>query len=296
MDSSDIEVGKYYHIEFLGDWSDFTGDYMITSYASPDTVPMIDSKASLYNIYFDDLGYERSKYELYIKSSTLVFIANKISSKNPLSINTKENVYIPSTLVNFPNSYVYLDGVQFDFTIHSGTKHFDSLTEKDTFTAKTLNDIKGVIEKMDDYAGEEISVEISENETLTTTSEQNSIQEARNASIRNRNLAKTQYNLNTEAAERNLYERVVEATEEKSKYETLASSLSSKIVEVEALRVTNTTETNILNNIKKIMIQQLSMLISGEITVESLGDTGSTAFDNLYEQAKEQINSSSSSS
>ena len=80
---------------------------------------------------------------------------------------------------------------------------------------------------------------------------------------------------------------IIQATKvEKEHYETLSTNLSSKINEVEALRVTNTAEAETLNKVKENMIKMLNMLITGETTIGSLGNTGIEAFNNLYDLAK----------
>lgn len=295
MNSSSVEVGKHYHIVFNGVWNtDFTGDYVVIGYAAPDTVTLIDKSTSIFKIYFNDLGLTREKYDLYIKSSSIVYIANKITSKSPIEVNDKEQVYLPAPLIDFAKSYEFLQGTKFDFTIHTGSKYFENILDKQAFESKTKSDVKDAIERMDDYSGENISVEISDSEVLTTKEEQDVISEARTRAMNNRNASRQQYQTNIEAAERNLFEMMNETKIEKDKYTTLATTLKNKINEVEALRVSNLSESTILNNVKKIMIQQLTLIISGEIPVSSLGETGNAAFENLYSLAKEQSNIDSS--
>jgi len=59
MDLSTIEVGKHYHFSLLENWTDFSGDYHIVGYASPDTVIALDSEKNIYKVFFSDLGYFR---------------------------------------------------------------------------------------------------------------------------------------------------------------------------------------------------------------------------------------------
>jgi hypothetical protein len=96
-----------------------------------------------------------------------------------------------------------------------------------------------------------------------------------------------QTQLTREASERNLYERLAETKTEKENYIGLANNLATKINEVEALRITNTNEAETLNGVKNNMIKMLNMLITGETTVNALGNTCIEVFENLYNLARE---------
>ena len=282
-----VEVGKYYHFEFQGAWADLTGDYYITGYTAPDIITLIDATINLFKIYFEDYGMGNDKYEAYIDSSTKIIIANKVTSKNPIERNEDDFVYLPASLINFSKSYLYLDAVKLNLTVHSGVKHFDSLTDKNKFIKKTLVDIKDSFDKMDDYSGEMISVDYEEIETITTQEEIDDILSSRERAVNNRLKAKMQTQLTREASERNLYERLAETKTEKENYIGLANNLATKINEVEALRITNTNEAETLNGVKNNMIKMLNMLITGETTVNALGNTGIEVFENLYNLARE---------
>ena len=286
MTSAEIEVGKYYHFEFQGTWSEFSGDYTVTGYTTPDTISLIDATVSLFKIYFENLGMDRDKYNAYINSSSKVIIANKVTSKNPISVDENEFVYLPVPIINFQKSYLYLNAVKLNLTVHSGIKYFEKETERSEFIKKTLIDIKDTIDKMDDYSGEMISVDCEEIDTITTQSDIDRITSARKLLVNNRLISKMQQQIVLEASERNMYERLEETKVEKEHYETLSTNLSSKINEVEALRVTNTAEAETLNKVKENMIKMLNMLITGETTIGSLGNTGIEAFNNLYDLAK----------
>lgn len=287
MTGADVEVGKYYHFEFQGAWSDFTGDYCVTGYTAPDTIALIDATVNLLKTYFEDYGMGNDKYETYINSSTKIIIANKVTSKNPIEKDESDFVYLPASLINFAKSSVYLDAVKLNITVHSGVKHFDNLTDKKDFIKKTLVNIKDSFDKMDDYSGEMISVDYEEVETITTQEEIDKILSSRERAVNNRLKAKMQTQLTREASERNLYEKLAETKVEKEKYMELSNSLATKINEVESLRVTNTNEADTLNGVKNNMIKMLNMIITGETTINALGNTGVEVFENLYNLARE---------
>lgn len=287
MTGAEIEVGKYYHFEFQGAWSDFTGDYCVTGYTALDTITLIDATVNLFKIYFEDYGMGNDKYETYINSSTKIIIANKVTSKNPIKKDESDFVYLPASLINFSKSHLYLDAVKLNLTVHSGVKYFENVTDKNKFIKKTLVDFKDTVDKMDDYSGEMISVDYEEIETITTQSEIDKIMATRERAVNNRLKAKMQTQLTREASERNLYERLDETKVEKEKYMELSSNLASKINEVESLRITNEYEAKTLNGVKDNMIKMLNMLVTGETTINALGNTGIEIFENLYNLARE---------
>lgn len=290
MDKDNVEVGKNYHIEFLGNWSAFNGDYQISSMITPDAVVAITPDKSIRSIFFTDIGLDDNTYSMYIKPSTIVYSAYPISSKNPIKIDNDsidKIVYLPSSLINYDKSYLYLDGVQLKFLVTTGIKYFDSVTNLEKFINSEKIDVKDMFDKNYNFSGESIGVLVDQIEALTTQSEINNILKNKEKIKESSDKAKRQYQLNIEAAERNLYEKVKEATSEKNKYIELSNSLHSKINDAEALRISNEEESVILNNVKKLMIKMLTMLITGEITLGSLGNSGSEAFEILYNQAKE---------
>lgn len=290
MNKDNVEVGKNYHIEFLGNWSTFDGDYQISSIITPDAVTAISPDKSIRSIFFTDIGLDDDTYSMYIKSSTLVYSAYPITSKNPLKVDSdsiEKIVYLPSSLINYDKSYLYLDGVQLKFSVTTGIKYFDSVTNLENFINDEKTDVKNMFDKNYIFSGETIGVLVDQIEALTTQSEINEINKIKEKIKEASDKAKRQYQINIEASERNLYEKVKEATSEKEKYKTLSNSLYSKINDAEALRISNEEESRVLNNVKTLMIKMLTMLITGEITLGSLGNSGSEAFDILYNQAKE---------
>ena len=292
MNKDNVEVGKKYHIEFLGNWSDFDGDYQISSIVSPDAVIAISPDKSIRSIYFTDIGLDEDMYSMYIKPSTLVYTAYAITSKNPVKVDNdsiEKILYLPSSLINYDKSYLYLDGVQLKFSVTTGVKYFDSLTNLEKFINTEKVDVKNMFDKNYNFSGETIGVLVDQIEALTTKAEIDNVNIAK-AKIKDAaDKAKRQYQMNIEASERNLYEKVKEATVEKEKYIELSNGLHSKINDAEALRIINEDESRTLNNIKNLMIKMLTMLITGEVTLGSLGNSGSEAFDTLYAQAKENL-------
>ena len=292
MNKDNVEVGKKYHIEFLGNWSAFDGDYQISSIVSPDAVIAISPDKSIRSIYFTDIGLDEDMYAMYIKPSTLVYTAYAITSKNPVKVDNEsieKILYLPSSLINYDKSYLYLDGVQLKFSVTTGVKYFDSLTNLEKFINNEKVDVKNIFDKNYNFSGETIGVLVDQIEALTTKAEIDNINTAK-AKIKDAaDKAKRQYQMNIEASERNLYEKVKEATVEKEKYIELSNSLHSKINDAESLRIINEDESRTLNNIKNLMIKMLTMLITGEVTLGSLGNSGSEAFDTLYAQAKENL-------
>lgn len=289
MNASGVELNKSYNIKFLGSWSQFDGDYTFIGYSDPATVKILEPTADIFKTFFEDLGLDQSSYDMYVKPTTLVYIAYKLTSRDPVETDEETKFYIPSSLIDFSSSYGFVVGNRLSISVTSGVKVFNSSVDLDKFLTKTTNEIKSTIEKLDDYAGETISVSMRTSEALTTQSEVDLITKTREANVINKNKARQQYQLNIEASERNLYEKLQETQKSKERYDRLAIELSNKINQTEAMRVSNETEANTLNSVKNIMISMLSKLISGEIVISSLGETGAIAFDNLYSQAKESL-------
>ena len=176
MNKSDVKIGNYYQFTFLPNWSDFDGAYRITGYASPDVVTAINDGKSLFSVFFEELGYDIDLYNAYIEDSTLVFVATKLVTTDPIETSIdadEETVYIPCTLVKFDESYEYVKGNRLTYTFTSSPRIFKNEKALNDYKTLTKSIVKEAINKTTEFSVDTISVDVSDNEVLTTNSEYN---------------------------------------------------------------------------------------------------------------------------
>lgn len=274
MNKSDVKIGNYYQFTFLPNWSNFDGAYRITGYASPDVVTAINDGKSLFSVFFEELGYDIELYNAYIEDSTLIFVATKLVTTDPIETSidvNEETVYIPCTLVKFDESYEYVKGNRLTYTFTSSPRVFKNEKTLNDYKTLTKSIVKEAINKTTEFSVDTISVDVSDNEVLTTNSEYNEFLSKREKKEVASKLAEIQWRSNQESAERRLYQTTLDAESSKQKYEERFDSLASKIDEANKIVQNNIDQRNYLDKIKNYIIE-----VIGDIMVRQ-----PTAFDGL---------------
>jgi len=274
MNKSDVKIGNYYQFTFLPNWSSLNGAYKVTGYASPEVVTAINDGTSIFSMFFDNFGYDADLYNAYIEDSTLVFIATKLVTTDPIeeSIDDEETtVYIPSTLVKFEESYEYVKGNRVSYSFSTDPRIFKNEKALNDYKTKAKSIIKEAINKTSEFSVDSISVEVGDQEVLTTTSDYNSFLKKREDKEVAAKIAELQWRSNQESADRRLYQATLDAEKAKTNYENRFDQLASKIDEANIIVQNNQDQRNYLNRIKEYIIG-----VIGDIMVRQ-----PTAFDGI---------------
>lgn len=285
MTQTDVKIGEYYHFEFLDEWGDLTGSYKITGYVSPDVLISIDESKSIYKLYFEKYGFDVEKYNKYVDKSTLVFIATRLISTDPieLAISDEATVYIPVTLVKFNKSYAFVKGYRTTYSFSSEPRIHNSLLDLNSFEKNSKVVIKDSLKQTSEFIADTLSVSSSSVEVLTTKSEYDKFLEKKDKYYNDLQLSEIQRKSNIETAERRLYESTIDMETSKEKYEKRYSDLTTSIDESNKIITSNIEQSNKLSLIKQriidtiadIMIRQPTAFdgvagLSGEYTAEQV--------------------------
>ena len=292
MTISDVKIGKYYQFSFLDNWVSFNGAYKVTGYASPDVVTSINDGKSLFTVFFDELGLDINLYNAYIDDSTLVYVATKLVTTDPIeeSIDPKEStVYIPSTLLVFADSYEYTKANKLSYKFTTSPRVFKSELELNNYETEAMSVIKEAVNATKEFMADKISVDVSEEEVLTTAVDYDDFINIRKQKQLAQQTAELQWRTNQESAERKLYLSTLQMEKSKSEYETRFSELASKIDEANKIVQNNIDQRNYLNRIKDHIIEVIGGIMIRQPTafdaISGLpsGYTAEMVYTKLYE-------------
>ena len=274
MTASDVKIGNYYSFAFLGNWSSFDGAYKITGYASPDVVTSINDGKSIFTIFFEELGYDIDLYNSYIEDSTLVYVATKLVTTDPIEESIKDTesvVYIPSTLIKFSESYEYMKANRLMYSFSTEPRLFKNDKALNDYKTSAKSLIKEAINKISEFSVDKISIDVSDNEVLSTQSEYDTFVAAKEEKDKATRMSELQWRANQESAERQLYNSTLEAENAKTNYLNRYESLATKIDEANKIVQNNKDQRNYLNKIKEYIVE-----VIGDIMVRQ-----PTAFDGI---------------
>ena len=274
MTASDVKIGNYYSFAFLGNWSSFDGAYKITGYASPDIVTSINDGKSIFTIFFEELGYDIDLYNSYIEDSTLVYVATKLVTTDPIEESIKDTesvVYIPSTLIKFSESYEYMKANRLIYSFSTEPRLFKNDKALNDYKTSAKSLIKEAINKISEFSVDKISIDVSDNEVLSTQSEYDAFVAAKEEKDKATRMSELQWRANQESAERQLYNSTLEAENAKTNYLNRYESLATKIDEANKIVQNNKDQRNNLNKIKEYIVE-----VIGDIMVRQ-----PTAFDGI---------------
>lgn len=261
MNRNDIVIGSYYYFVFSNNWPEANGMYRVNGYASPDVVSMMDQSQDLHKEWFENYGYESSMYDKYIDKNTLIYVCTKITSASPLTEDTEKNLYIPTSLISFQDSYNMVEGYKLRYLITTNPRIFNSEKARNEFKSESKKTVIESINESKEFVADVLDVEMDEIKVLTTASE---VEEREKEALKISDLtlmAKQQYESNKEASERQLYlsTKAAEAAERryndaKSLVDVSASDYASALNNIQnKLEGIKRIEGYIINSIAELM-------------------------------------------
>lgn len=289
MDKNTVFVNEYYHLVFKSGWSSFTGDYKIIGYSSPDVVIELDAEKSIKKTYFKDLGYSDDDYNQNMSQDSLIYVAVQVTSRDPIEENPpSKRVFLPAPLIEFENSYKYIDARRFEFSVYTGEKLFANKIEEDEWLSKKNIEIQEAVNNLEDFSSDAVSVEGKGVDILTTKTVINDLTEKRELIKSKKLLILKQSRDNLEASQRNLEIKVQAAETQKATYNQRSTELAEAITKANEAYETNNSQKDRLAATRLIMIEMLRKIISGEKTIDT-STSAEDQFDAMYEEASHSI-------
>ena len=145
-----LEYGKSYAIYLNGLYGGYKSNIRIIGKTNIDNVVSnTEDNYNIYKTYFEPVGLGLTSYYSAIKNDTTIYIGLVVDSLEPYSY-TEEKVFIPETLIDFNKSEEYIKVSKINYNIYPIVRKFSTETDRDSFIAKTrqelLNRIKGLVE------------------------------------------------------------------------------------------------------------------------------------------------------
>jgi hypothetical protein len=280
-----LELNKQYHIVLYPTWG-LSYDLLIIGIVNQKTIANFDKAADIKKIFFDDYNLGINTYLRLITSSTAIYIAYPITSLDPIETQRSDDkrVFLPESLIDFTKTYEYVSAKKYDFDISSGVKKFKNTLAENEFVKEIKVKIRKIINTMDEFIVDTISVEASSTEVLTTESYLKQLEKEKNELINLRNLSILQRETNLADNQLALYEQIHKEQEAQRKYEEQKIDLLQKLNNITAQEHQNTIINNILFKIKEVMREMISQIKSGRIEPENI-----PSFDELYEQIQREL-------
>lgn len=280
-----LVVQSFYHIELLNTWNNKKYDAQIVGMVSPNTLNELDSAVNIRKEFFTDYNLGISKYMMLITDSTPIYVLKPIKSYDPVETDEENRFYVPLSLIDFSKSFEYIRAKRYDFTTYTGIKYFDTVLTEDKFLTEAETKISEVVGNLNIFTGDNVSSSVVTTDVLTTKDKLDLINRNRKIQIDFRENAIKQNKDSLEEMERNLYVKLKSAEKAEKDYETQKNQLLTQFNEINALRVSNEHENQILMGVKNIMIEMIGIIKAGNMSPESF-----PTFDELYNQAESVIN------
>lgn len=261
MNKSDIKIGNYYYFKFSDEWIELNGSYKIRGYSSPDVVSSLSGGQSLYSLMFEPYDIDSEQYYSFIDDSTLIFIATKLVTTDPIEEEDDSTVYIPSTILVYNESYEYTKANRMTYEFTSSPRIFESELDKNDYKTKSRNIVKKAISGTNEFRVDDFSVSVTESGVLTTLAEYNKYNDKKEEENNKSTTAAIQTKQNREAAERKLYEATLDMETSKLLYETRYAELTDKINEANKIAQSNSEQKDVLNNIKTYIIDVIADIL-----------------------------------
>lgn len=289
MTQTDVKIDEFYYFEFLDEWGNLNGSYKITGYASPDVIASIDESKSLYKLYFEQYGFDNEMYNKYIDKSTLVFIATKLVSTDPIETSISDDeilVYIPSSLVKYNKSYSYIKGYRTRYNFSSNPRIHDNLMKLNKFEKESKATIKDALRQTPEFVIDNLSILSDSIEVLMTQSEYDKYISEKKKKYTDLQTSDIQRKSNIESAERRLYESTIDMENSKSKYEKRYSDLTASIDESNKIVLSNVEQSNRLKMIKQYIIDTIADIMIRQPTAFDgvQGLSGNYTAEQVYNQ------------
>ena len=277
--ASDLKVQSYYHIKLANPWLDKEYNVRITGIANINTLTELDPTANIKKEFFNNYNIPISKYLLLITNSTLIYVCQSIKEYDPVVIDEDNKVFIPETLIDYSETFEYIEAKRYDFDVSTGVKSFNSILDENDFLESATELIRKSVNNIDHFVADSLSVRVHTTDVLTTQDKLDDIETERSRIVDNKNMALKQNKDNIEAKERNLYRKTKEAERSYKKYEDAREQIVSQMNSINALQALNEQENFNLTKIKNNMIEIINKIRDGEYSPESF-----PTFDELYDE------------
>jgi len=290
--ATDLKVQSYYQVAFSSPWTDLDCDVKVTGMTSISTLSELDPSYDIKAKYFNAYNLGISKYLLLITNSTVIYVCRKIKSYDPIKIGEKstDTIYIPASLIDFTKTYQFQEAKKYNFLVNTGMKKFDSVLDENDFFETATNKLIKAINDIDDFVADNLNIQVSSTDVLTTKSTLADIKARQAELINRRDLALKQNKDNQEAAERNLYSKTKEAESASSEYREYKDRLVTQMNDVGRLQAETELENNRLLRVKQVMQEICTKIRNGEYSASSF-----PSFDELYSDASNALDNEANS-
>lgn len=123
---------------------------------------------SVHNQYVEEYGMALRDYFEYIRDDTELIIVHPLETLDPPTLNEKEPIYIPITLIDYQNSEDLLESNTFTFSITGIQRAFDTEDEKDSYSKSAISALNNILMREKWFTGENVTINISSTTKIKT--------------------------------------------------------------------------------------------------------------------------------
>jgi hypothetical protein len=286
----ELSMNGIYHIELQAFWGK-KYDVKIEGTVSPAAVQKLSSNVNLKKEFFDDYGISISNYLRLLPSNSMIYIGRPVTSFDPVEISDQDNdrQFIPETLIDYMNTYLYVLAKRYVFEVSSGIKRYKNVLVEDRFFKDIRKKISDKFKTIDDFVADNISTEVKGVDILTTDVYLDSVEKEQKEIIDRFKAFSIQRQNNSEDAQRALYEQTIKAREAQNEYLKKKTELEMHLSDITAKEAQNIHINNILIEVEACIREVLGILSSDP---KFEGENIPT-FNELYDKAKEIVNNRS---
>lgn len=113
-----IEIGKNYAIRLSKLYGSTKYNVNIIGSTTIDNVTKNQDSYNIYETFFKPMGLGLTTYYTAISETTTIYICASITNLTPLQIDTKEKIFIPSTLIDMNISDEFVPAMNINFNIY----------------------------------------------------------------------------------------------------------------------------------------------------------------------------------
>lgn len=123
---------------------------------------------SIHSKYVDEYGMSLRDYFDYIRNDVELIIVHPLETLDPPSLNDKDPIYIPVSVIDYNNSEDLLESNTFSFTIDGVQRFFNTEEEKDNYSKSAISALNQILMREKWFTGENVTINISNTTKIKT--------------------------------------------------------------------------------------------------------------------------------
>lgn len=223
--------GKKYSIPFVKPYTE-KGPYFVTisAIAKKDTLS-IYGDFDIRGTFFDNVGIKT--YLEMVNDTTDIYICHPIKSTEPIEIDEGSFIFIPNTIIDYPNVEEYKISTKYLFNIEGIWRNFELNSERLEFLNSLYNDIPIALNSISKICNDIISLSHTESEFLISEKSINASERERDIAIGEKVKQENAQRKNISNREMDYYRRINDVSKRENEVKVLKERYNTLIRQAE---------------------------------------------------------------